>query len=312
MKRIDAFIFAPENARRLATLRIGLFALLALRMTITDFAFVADQPKALFDPVSLFHLLGQMPSSGVVHVVQPIAVVAALLAAAGLWPRLTFPLAFAAAVFLELMLNATGKIVHNEVVLILSLIPLLAVPTAACRTWTITDLLRRRSTSPAPEGPAYGWPIRMAMVIVGLAYLIAGLQKLRYSGVDWFTTDNLRYVLWSSSDARSSPNELGLFIADHAALAHLLAAGTILLEVSFIACVPFAKLRWVMVPSVVALHVGIRLMMGLDYSAQWLTVVIVFVNWPWLADAISRHRHRGKPDGFPQRLAQEATSRADA
>ncbi len=290
LRRLEGFVFAPEDARRLAALRIGLFALLALRLAITDFAFVADQPAALFDPVSLFHLLPEMPSSGIVHVLQPLGVVAALVAAAGLWPRVTFPLAFAIAVFLELMLNATGKIVHNDVLLILCLIPLLAVPRTACREWSATALVGRGRSDPAGprRGIAYGWPVRTAMIIVGLAYLIAGLQKLRYSGLDWFTTDNLRYVLWSASDSHAEANGLGLFIADHDWLAHLFAAGTILLEVGFILCVPFAKLRWIMVPSVVALHVGIRLMMGLDYSAQWLTVVIVFVNWVWLADTVAR------------------------
>jgi hypothetical protein len=42
----------------------------------------------------------------------------------------------------------------------------------------------------------------------------------------------------------------------------------------------------------VAMHVGIRLALGLDYSAQWLTLVIVFVNWPvvvtWLRRAVAR------------------------
>ena len=287
---LEGFIFAPEDARRLAALRIGLFGLLALRLAIDDFAFVADQPAELFDPVSLFHLLPEMPSSGVVHVLQPLGIAAALLAAAGLLPRITFPTALAIAVFLQLMLNATGKIVHNDVLLVLCLIPLVAVPRTASRAWTFPGSLRR---DPAPsggpaQGVADGWPVRTAMVIVGLAYLIAGLQKLRYSGIDWFATDNLRYVLWAASDSHAEPNTLGLFIADHDWLAHLFAAGTIVLEVSFILCVPFAKLRWIMVPSVVALHVGIRLMMGLDYSAQWLTVVIVFVNWVWIADAVAR------------------------
>lgn len=295
---IEGFVFAPESARRLASLRIGLFALLALRLAIGDYGFVAGQPAALFDPVSLFHLLPSMPSAGVVDVLQPLGVVVALLAAAGLWPRATFPAAFAIAVFLELMLNATGKIVHNEVLLVLCLLPLLATPRTSCRAWALRMPRRRRGAreEPAPPekrpGVAYGWPIRLAMVIVGLAYLIAGLQKLRYSGLDWVTSDNLRYVLWSASDSQAEPNQLGLFVADRAALAHLLAGASLALELGFIVCLPVPRLRWILIPSVVGLHVGIRLMMGLDYSAQWLTVVIVFVDWPFVVDRLRSREWR--------------------
>ena len=40
------------------------------------------------------------------------------------------------------------------------------------------------------------------------------------------------------------------------------------------------RLRWLFVPGAVGMHLFIRLAMGLDYSAQLLAVVIVFVDWP--------------------------------
>lgn len=286
IRAVDRFVFAPEDARRLAALRIGLFGLLAVRIAGNDdYASVAGQPEALFDPVSLFHLLPSMPSPGLTSVVQVLAVVAAVLAAAGIWPRASFPAAFASSVFLGLMLNATGKIVHNDVILILCLLPLLASPRAACAAWTAPGL-RGSNQAPATSlvGKAYGWPVRTAMIVVGLAYLFVGLQKLRYSGLDWVTTDNLRYVLWASSDAHSSANALALFVADRDWLAHLFAAMTIVVEVGFILCLPFARLRWLFVPAAVGLHMGIWLAMGLDYLPQALAVVIVFVDWAWIAN----------------------------
>jgi hypothetical protein len=215
-------------------------------------------------------------------------VVAALLAAAGIWPRASFPAAFALAVFLGLMVNATGKVVHNDVLAILCVVPLLAAPRASTEAWSV-----RRGRERPPDrrtGRAYGWPIRTAMIVVGLAYLIVGLQKLRYSGLDWVTTDNLRFVLWASSDAQTSSNALALFVADRDWLAHAFAAMTILVEVGFILCLPFARLRWLLVPAVVGLHLGIWLAMGLDYLPQALTVVIVFVNWAALADRVAATR----------------------
>jgi hypothetical protein len=139
------------------------------------------------------------------------------------------------------------------------------------------------------------------MVVVALAYFFVGAQKLRFSGIEWITSDNLRWVLYASSDSQSEPNQLALFIADRAWMAHLLAAGTVFLELFFPLALVFPRLRWVFVPGVVSLHLGIWLMMGLDYSAQALTVVIVFVNWPWVVDWVRRRssarRARVEPGG---------------
>jgi hypothetical protein len=305
---IERFVFAPEDARRLAALRIGLFGLLAARLAVNDYGRVADQPRALFDPISFFELLPSMPSAELTSVVQALGIAAALLAAAGIWPRASFPAAFASALFLGLMLNAGGKVVHNDVVLMLCLLPLLATPRTASRAWALRlpgSDRERLAVPPRLTGPAYGWPIRTAMIVVALAYLLVGFQKLRYSGLDWITTDNLRWVLYVSSDAQGEPNQLALFVADRAWLAHLFAAATITIELGFVFCLPFARLRWLFVPGVVGLHLGIGLTMGLDYSAQALTAVIVFVNWVAVIESIragvvaSRRKPPRGAEGIP-------------
>ncbi len=288
-------MFSPEDARRLAAVRIGLFSLLAFRLATNDAASVAGQPDALFDAVSLFELLTAMPSVELATAVQVVGVLAALVAAAGRAPRVSLPLAFAAALFLNLMLNATGKIIHNDVVLMLALVPLVASPRATCKTWTLGTGPSSRVSAPR-TAISFGWPLRTAMVVIALSYVFVGLQKLRYSGLDWITTDNLRYVLYASSDAQAEPNAVGLLVADADWLAHLFAAATIVVEVGFILCLPFARLRWLFVPAVVGLHAGIGLTMHLDYSSQALAVIIVFVNWAYLADRLDTRRSL-QPEG---------------
>ena len=292
LRAIERWIFAPEDPRRLAALRIGLFGVVAIRLaTNDDYSRVAGQPRELFDPVSLFHLLSSMPSPGLTSVLLVLGTIAALAAAAGVAPRVSFPAAFALALFLNLMLNATGKIIHNDVAVTLCLIPLLAVPTAASRAWSLPRLWRRGESAPTPTpSAAYGWPVRTAMIVVAFAYLFAGLQKMRYAGPDWFLTDNLRYVLWASSDTQADPNWLGLFVADHDWIAHFFAVMTIVTEVGFILCLPFRNLRWFFVPSAVGLHIGIWIAMGLDYLPQAAAVIIVFVNWAWLSDYLRQRR----------------------
>jgi hypothetical protein len=118
------------------------------------------------------------------------------------------------------------------------------------------------------------------MVVIALAYFFAAFQKWRYSGLPWVTGDNLRWILYASSDSHSHPNELALFVADRPILAHLFAAGSLLLETLFALVLFVPRLRWLFVPGAVSMHLGILLTMGLDYSALAGTVVIVFVDWP--------------------------------
>ena len=61
------------------------------------------------------------------------------------------------------------------------------------------------------------------------------------------------------------------------------------------------RLRWLLIPGVAAMHVAIRIALRLDYSAQWLTAVIVFVNWPvvvaWVRRATARVPAPGEARG---------------
>jgi hypothetical protein len=284
-------VFAPEDARRLAAVRIGLCCVLALRLAVADYGAVAGQPAALFQPISYMKLLGRMPSHEVATDLQACGIVAALVAAAGLVLRLSLPLALACSLVLNGMLNSAGKVVYNDVLLTLCLLVLAASGGAGGEAWALQKPLRRalRRVRHRPEprdvrAPApsvrYGWPLRTAMIAIALAYFFAGLQKWRYSGLPWVTSDNLRWILYASSDSQAQPNGLALFIANRPLLAHLFASGSLLLETCFPLVLVVPRLRWLFIPGVVAMHVGIQLTLGLDYTAQWLTVLIVFVNWP--------------------------------
>jgi hypothetical protein len=281
VRSLERWLFAPGSAERLAALRIGLCSLLAFRLTTGSYLELAEQPDALFRPISFMQLLPGMPPRNAVLALQLVGVLAALLAALGLRARATLPLAWACGVFLMGMTTSTGKVVHNDVLLLLCLVPLLVA-----RTSDAWSLDRRRKAGPARLSVHYGWPVRTAAVVVAGAYFFAGLAKLVSSGPAWVTSDNMRWILYAASDS-----EVALFIADRPWLAHLVAAGTLALELGFPLVLWRARAAWLFVPGAVSLHLGIWLAMGLDYSAQAATVVIVLTNWPAVA-GWSRRRLR--------------------
>jgi hypothetical protein len=278
--RVESWLFQPGDPRRLAALRIGLCAALASRLAFGPYLELAHQPAALFRPISFMKLLPSMPPPAFVLPVQVVAVAAAVLAAAGLLTRFALPVAWLAAVPLVAMTSSLGKTVHNDVLLLLCLLPLL--PSDAGAAWSL-DARRRRGGATAVS-TRFGWPVRTAMVVVAGAYFFSGFAKLLHAGPAWVTSGNLRWVLYASSDAQAHANSAALFVADRPWLAHLLALGSIAIELGFPLVLWRPRLAWVFVPAVVALHAGIWLAMRLNYWPMAATVVIVMVDWPALAD----------------------------
>jgi hypothetical protein len=282
VRRADGWLFAPEDARRLAAIRIGLCGLLVVRLSITDYGAVPAPRAGIFDPHFYMKLFERMPSPDLVTALQICGIVAALLAAAGLAIRASLPLGVVCFLVLNGVRNSSGRVIVGDAVLTLCLLLLVACGRAASEAWSV-----RRGAKGASSGARYGWPIRTAMLVIALAYFFAGLQKWRYSGLPWVTSDNLRWILLG----QAHPDGWALFVGDRPVLAHLFAAGTLLLETSFPLILFVPRLRWLFIPGAVAMHVGVQLAIGLDYSAQWLTLVIVFVNWPvvvaWLGRVVT-------------------------
>lgn len=294
MGRVDAWLFAPGSPRRLAAVRIGLASLLAIRLSRGIYLKLAGQPPALFRPLSFMRVFSSMPSRQIVLLAQIIGVAAALLVALGLRTRISLPLAWGCAVLLNGMATSIGKVVHNDVLLILCLVPLL--PARTSDAWSLDGALAWRGGGAgggrrSDSGVAYGWPLRTALVVAAGAYFFTGLAKLVFSGPAWVLSGNLRWVLYAASDARGSPNLLALFVADRPWLAHAVALSTLTVELGFPLVLWKPRAAWFFVPGAVALHAGIWATLGLDYSPWAATVLIVFVDWPRLVDR-ARHRMR--------------------
>lgn len=267
-------VFANSTARRVAFVRSALCALLAWRLLDGPWQEAAGRADALYRPVSVMHLIPSMPGDTVAAVATVVGIAAALVGACGLWLRVSLPVAVAAAVLLNAMWSSTGKIMHNNVVLVLALIPFAVAAFSSAQ--------RRLRQDPDGRSEAYSWPLGLAMVAVAGSYFFAGAVKLWHSGLDWAASDNMRWILYAASDRQADPNGIALFLADRPLLAHGIAAATLVLEVTFPVVLFWAAARRLYVPGAVLLHLGIYITMELDYSAQALTVVIVFTNWDWV------------------------------
>jgi len=175
-------------ARRLGVVRIlvGLYATVFIVIRSFHWLDVARLPVRRFDPVGVLGSLTGPFSPTVVAALSGATLLAAVAFTLGWRFRIVAP------VFATLLLvmtthgNSWGQILHTENLLVLHVIILAFSPADAAYAL--------RGSTPFDDTPRhdYGWALRIMTLVVVIAYVIAGLAKLRNGGFDWLTGDVLR------------------------------------------------------------------------------------------------------------------------
>ena len=269
LRRIDAALVAPATAHQLAGVRAGLAVVIALRLATGPYAQLAGQPAALFRPPDVLAWLPSMPPFAVLVGLQVLGTVAAIAAATGRRATATFAVAWGCLLVLAGLRGSLGKILHNDVLVLLAAVPIMLAPAGA--RWG--DL--RASCR-------WGWPVRAALAVIAAVYFACAVQKLRHTGVTWVTGDNMRWILYAAATASRAPTRaVALFIADRAWLSHLTAAGLLGVELAAPALLAVRRTRPLFVILAALLHLGTWLTLGLDYWGWALTVAVVALPASW-------------------------------
>jgi hypothetical protein len=132
---------------------------------------------------------------------------------------------------------------------------------------------------PSPE---FGWPLTLIRVLFAFNYLGAGLAKLRYTGITWFTGENLRR--WVVENAAYSAVPLAGWVAASPALCWALALATLGLEMSFPAAAFSRRAARILVPLAALFHVGISATLGIFFPS--LPLLLLYLDW----DGVGRRR----------------------
>ena len=213
--------FGPGTGRRLLVTQVALAAVIGLRIALGPYLDLAGQPPALFRPVWFLRLLDGMPGHGG-DPRHP-----------GGGHRRRRPG--------RGRLAPPGRLRRG-----------LGVPAGAGRTpqqpgqvpaqrrpppaggGAVPRSRRRPDGGTRPASVRFGWPVHTATVVVAGAYFFSGLAKLLHSGPAWITTDNMRYVLYEAAGGgKVRFPGVPTWLAEQAGLAHGLAAGVLLFELTF-------------------------------------------------------------------------------
>jgi hypothetical protein len=290
-ERWESFWFAPDSPATLGFCRLLFFAgMLWLQFPFRHHTW-GGAPKAYRRPVGIFEIF-DLPflNTSVLYAMEMCWVVAMVLAAVGLLTRFATLASFACGLYLLGIGNNFGKVGHGDQAL--ALVMLILALSRCGDAWSLDALIRRwrkgdASARLVPSGE-YRWPIRMVWLLMAMIFWSAGASKLQRSGLAWITSDHLANTLVEAHYYQHKPpTRIGLYLASHPLLCNVMAAGVVLLELSFPLALLFRRLRAAIVVSTLLMQVGIGLLMAVWFR-QFLFLYIFWVPWDRLG---ARFRH---------------------
>jgi hypothetical protein len=290
------FWFEPSPPTNLAVSRAVFYSALLLLYAKEDYSAWAAVSPAFWMPLPIFsaiHLRAFSPFA--LSAVQMVWRTALLTSAVGLFTNLSMAIAAMTTFYLFGLPHNFGHTFHFDALLVITC--LILACSRAGDAWSIDASLRRSRTTRHASGE-YTWPIRLIWVAMALVFFAAGLAKLRYGGLAWVTSNNMRIVLTRAAYHVSDGDPItaaGLWIARHDWLSQSLAAVTVVTELGFGLALVSVRARIVLVPAAFMMLVGIRILMGPTFGG-FLVVNAFWVPWDLIGARVRAWRlHRPSP-----------------
>lgn len=266
---------AVAPAERLAMLRIltGVFAVIYLLVRLPVFLQLGDR-RSGFDGVGLAMPLDRPVEAGVVDAV----VVATLMVGVGFvlgWRfRVNGPLFAVGMLALGSYRGSWGQLLHFENLMVLYL--LVIAMSRAADAWALDARRVENRRGVSSESVAYGFPIALTGLVLVITYVIAGLAKLRYGGLDWVFGDTLRnHVAYAAARLDllgGSPSPLADWAVRLDGIWPYAAAATIVIELAAPVALLGGRIRTVWVLAAWLMHLGVLVFMLIGFPFPLLFV----------------------------------------
>jgi hypothetical protein len=295
MDRCRSWLSEEAPGRRLAAVRVlvGAYAVVFVAVRSLHWLDVSRLPERRFDPIGVLGWLTNPLPTGLVAILSAITFLAAVTFLVGWRFRLTAPLFAGLLLIMTTHGNSWGQILHTENLLVLHVLILSFSPADAAYVPG-----RGGATNDTPHHD-YGWALRLVTLVVVIAYVIAGLAKLRNGGFDWLTGDvlrnqvahdNLRKILLG--DVHSP---IGAWLVQFGWLFPPMAILSVLVELGAPVVLLGRRLRYAWVIAAWTFHVGVLALMAILFPYQLLGIAFApMLPVERLADRIeARRRPRG-------------------
>ncbi len=266
----NRFWFAPAAPSALGITRALLFGGLLAIYARTDFA-AYGSVSPVFHGASWFR--PPVAPEAWLLAAHRIWLVALALGCVGLFTRAALAVSFVLGAYLLGIDGNFGHVHHNDLPVVLALGVLTA--SRAGDAFSL-DAVRRRAVAP-PSGE-YRWPLRAIQLTLAAVFFAAGIAKLRHSGLEWITTDNLRLQLIDRNYKLVPSHGWGLFLARFPLLCNALAAATVATELFYPLALVSVRARTVLVPASLLMLLGFAIFFG----PRFTTFALLSLAWvPW-------------------------------
>lgn len=265
---IDAWWRAPAPAMRLAMLRVlvGLYGTVYLLIRTPHLLSYALDDLNRFHPVGIVSLAPSATLPWIHHVLVFVVVALSVPFLLGFKHRVLAPIYAGLLLWVLTYSNSWGKILHTDNMLVLYVGILAITPSADALSWDA----RGRPDPGASD--AYGWPIKLMAALCVLVYLLAGIAKLRNSGMEFVSGETLRnYVAFGNVrkvELGSGHSPLGVALLPYSGLFALLAGFSMVLELVGPLAVVHRKFGKLWALMVWGFHLGVLALMAIGFMFQ--------------------------------------------
>lgn len=262
---------AEAPAERLAAFRIllGAFVTGYLLVRFPVFTALGDRDAADFEPVGVLAILDGPPSGVLVSLVLVLTVLAGSATTLGWRFRVAGPVLAVGMLLLATARSSWGQMLHFEHLIVLHLLVLAVGPAADAWSLDARRIDRSGGRELGRPATAYGWPLALAALVTVVTYVVAGVAKLRYGGIDWVSGDTLRnHIAYAATRAEllgGEPAPLAGVAVRHPGVLGPLAAASVVLELAAPVALLGGRWRNVWVAAVWLMHLGILATMWIGF-----------------------------------------------
>ena len=289
----SSVLTATAPPERLAAFRValGVFALSYLVLRVPVLLQLRDRTAGGFAGVGVLAWLDEPIDDGLFTALLVVAIVAGVGFTVGAWFRVAGPIFALATLVLTTYRSSWGQLLHFENLMVLHL--LIVGFAASADAWSIDARRAERL-----EDHDYSSPLRLACIVVVVAYVIAGVAKLRYGGIDWIVGDTLRnHIAYSAARLDllgGTPSPLARPVVDQAWVLPPMAAASVAIELAAPIALLGGRWRngWVIAAWV--MHVGIAALMLVAFPYPlFLVAFLPFFELERVVPALARTRLLG-------------------
>ena len=225
------FLRPVMPSQRLASVRIltALFALIYLAARGPGILAAVHQAPHLFQPVGPVRVLDAPAAPLVTYIFYGLAWLFGIAFLMGYRFRLTAPVFTLSLLWVLAYRNSWGMVFHTENLMMLH-ITLLSLSDAGAAL----SLDAKRAGGPAEADRRFGFGIRVLSIGTATAYVLAGVAKIKVTGLDWASGDILRNHIANDNLRKmllgDSYSEVGMWLARTPQIFPFLAALSLALE----------------------------------------------------------------------------------